>query len=798
MIQNYFKTAWRNILRRKVNSTINILGLSLGLACTLLIMLFIKDELTYDRFLNNTQNIYHVISTATFGGETRGNANTGILQGPQFTANVPGLTDFVRIQGDGRIIKSGEEIFDQPALSVDASFFNVLSYPLIAGDSKSCLSDPLSVVITEKLALKVFGTTNAEGKFLMLKGDSAFEPHKVTAVAKDVPKNASIKFDLLLPIKVSAADAANKASWFNFWLNTFVVAKPGANLAAIEKRMNDFYNADSREAYLQMKEKYGIKDDDITKYSLQSLQQLHLSEIAPAQNGLSGASKSSYSYILGGIALFILLIACINFINLSLAQSMKRAKEIGIRKVMGGERKQLIGQFLGESFLLSFIAFIVALMIAWLALPLFNKLSDKDLAFGYLFDVKLLMAFVLLLIFTSLVAGFYPALILSGFAPVKTLYNRFRFSGKIGLQKFLVVLQFSLASFLIVGTLILYHQFRFMSRYDLGMNNKNVLTVNNFGVNSNRYNYFRNRLLQNPSIEDVTVSNAGYMATMAKLPNDSTFQIAYERISNNYLNFFNLKLLQGRDFSQGAISDSVTPVIVNEAMVKKCGWKSPLGQTFKLGTDLQKSLTVIGVVKDYHGGSLFDAVEPMTLTMNSSYSIADMHIRLRTGQNIPATQYVEKTFKQVFPGTPYHFTYRDDAILQSYGTEDRWRKIMLTAAFITLFISAIGLFGMALLSAEKRTKEIGVRKVLGASVSELSMLLTRQFLWLIIIAMFIAFPVAYILGNKWLQHYAYRINISWVLFVIAAFITIFIAILTVGVQAVKAALANPVKSLRTE
>ena len=801
MIQNYFITAWRNILRRKVNSTINILGLSLGLACTFLIVLFVKDELTYDRFLSNTENIYHVISQSTFRGETKTDGNTGILQGPLFTKNVPDLENYVRIQGDGKTIKNGENVFDQEALSVDSSFFKIFSYPLLYGDRNTCLNDPLNVVISKNLALKLFGKADVVGKNILFKNDKKFEPHKISAVVKNVPANATIKFDMLLPIHINEADMANKQSWGNFWLNTFVVAKPHANVAQMEKRMNDFFQADSKAIFEEMKAKMGIKDDIITNYSLQPMQQLHLSENAPPQNGLSGGSKGSYSYILGGIALFILLIACINFINLSLAQSMKRAKEIGIRKVMGSERKQLIAQFMGESFLLCTIAFAIALFTVWLTLPFFNKLAGKEMAFGYLWDEHLVIAFICLLILTALVAGFYPALVLSGFTPVKTLYNRFSFSGKAGLQKTLVVVQFALASFLIVATLVLYKQFKFLSGYDLGMNNKNVLTINNYGIKSTDYNFFRNQLLQNPEIEDVTVTNGGYMGNAIKLPNDSSFQAELIRAGANYIPFFGLKLLSGRDFTQRTNADSVTPVVVNEAMVKKAGWKNAIGQKFRTGMD-SISQEVIGVVKNYHSHSLSFMdnadIEPAVITLNPSMELADMHVRIRPGKNIETMSFIEKNFKKSFAGTPYRFSFREDAINQDYDNEKRWKNIMLTAAFITLFISAIGLFGMALLSAEKRTKEIGVRKVLGASVSELSMLLTRQFLWLIIIAMFIAFPVAYILGNKWLQHYAYRINISWTLFVIAAFITIFIAILTVGVQAIKAALANPVKSLRTE
>ena len=377
MIKNYFKIALRNIQRNKVYSFINIAGLSLGLAAAMLIILYVKDEVSYDRFQKNVNNIYRITFTMINkdGSVANKDGITGYLQGPKFTANVPGIQSFVRIQNGGVDIKKGTDIRSEEMMKVDSSFFSIFSFPLLSGNPQTCLSNPYSIVLSEDEAKKQFGTTDAVGKIVMLRSDSTFVPYSVTAVAKKCPQNSSIKFNILLPFRPSAEDLQSSENWFNFFLNTFVVLNPKANVASVENQIQQFYDRDSKEAVKMITEKYG----DIigkTKYELEPYAGMHLSKDFPANAGLTDASNPVYSYILSGIALFVLLIACINFVNLTIARSLKRAKEIGIRKVVGGNRKQLVIQFLGESFILCLIAFVMALAIVKLVLPVFNDLSN--------------------------------------------------------------------------------------------------------------------------------------------------------------------------------------------------------------------------------------------------------------------------------------------------------------------------------------------------------------------------------------------------------------------------------------
>jgi putative ABC transport system permease protein len=432
MFKNYFKIAFRNLQRNKIYSLINIVGLALGLACTMLIILYVKDEVSFDRFHHNLNNIYRIVNSNYFEGKWHKSENTGFLQGPRFTQNVPGIEKFVRIASGTEDIKMGTEVQSQDLLYVDSSFFNVFTFPLIQGNPATCLKDPHSVVLSEKEAKKRFGTKDAIGKLIMIKTDSTFTPYSVSAVAKNSPQNSSIQFDMLLPFKESKADASNNENWFSSFLNTFVVLSPNAKTASVEKGMRQYFTKDASEIFQVMQQKYGIdpgiKISNFGNYGLQPYADMHTSTELPAQNGLQHASNPVYSYILSGIALFILLIACINFVNLTVTRSVKRAKEIGIRKVVGGSRKQLIFQFLGESFLLCFIAFALAIALVQLILPVFNELANKALALSYLFDVKLIGAYIILFLLTSFLAGFYPAIILSGYKPTATLYSRFSLS----------------------------------------------------------------------------------------------------------------------------------------------------------------------------------------------------------------------------------------------------------------------------------------------------------------------------------------------------------------------------------
>ena len=801
MFKNYFKIAFRNLKRNKAYSFINIAGLSLGLAAAMLIILYVKDEVSYDRFHKNVNNIYRITTQSIDknGMKGRKDPNTGYLQGPRFAQNIPEIKSFVRIQSGDENIKLGTEVKDQDLLYVDSTFFDVFSFPLISGNPHTCLKDPLSVVLSEDAAKRQFGTTDVIGKIVMLKDDSVFVPHKVTAVAKKTPQNSSIKFEMLLPIKESKEDALNSENWFSAFLNTFVVIDSHTNIQALELKMNRFYNQDSRDAIASLRQKFGDDVDNWkSMYLLQPFLDMHMSTELPAQNGLSDASNPMYSYILSGIALFVLLIACINFVNLTVARSVKRAKEIGIRKVVGGDRQQLIIQFLGESFLLCIIAFALAIGIVELILPVFNDLSNKSLALSYLFDVKLVGGYILLFLLTSLLAGFYPAIILSGYSPVQTLYSRFNLAGKNYLQKSLVVLQFALASFLIISTFTIFKQFNFLTTEKLGYDDTNIICVNNNFKTHDQAWLFKNELLKDPNIISVAPRNGGRWGTVAKLNTDSTIQFDYETVDEAFLPTLKIPLVQGRNFSPDFPSDSASSVLVNETFVKKAGWKTPIGQTVNFWYNNNKKYTVVGVVKDYHYASMNEKIGPELFTMKQDNNYGLVYIKIKPNTAASSLKTIQKTFKQLYPLNPYGYTFMNDQNRKNYEAEAKWKQIMLFGAILTIFISCIGLFGLSVLSAEKRTKEIGIRKVLGASVQRVVTILSKDFLKLVFISLIISIPLAWMATNKWLQNYPYRITLSWWLFASGGMLVILIALITISFQSIKAAIANPVKSLRTE
>ena len=466
--------------------------------------------------------------------------------------------------------------------------------------------------------------------------------------------------------------------------------------------------------------------------------------------------------------------------------------------MVGSDRKQLIFQFLGESFLLCFIAFAFAILIVQLILPVFNDLSNKALALSYLFDAKLITGYVLLFFITGVLAGFYPALVLSGYKPVETLYSRFNIAGKSYLQKSLVVLQFALASFLIIATFTIYAQFNFLTKTDLGYDDSNVIVVNKDRMNHKEAATFKTALLKDPNIVKVAAKNGGQWRTGAKVANDSSISFNYETVDEDYIPELKIPLVAGRNFSKAYPADSTNSVLVNEAFVKQARWKSPVGETVNFFYNNNEIYHVIGVVKDYHFLSLTQKIEPQLFTMKNDNLYGTFNIKIQPGKETEALKYIQKTFRQFFPLSPYSYVFKNDENIKSYEAEAKWKQIILFGAILTIFISCIGLFGLSVLSAEKRTKEIGIRKVLGASVNNVVTILSKDFLKLVIIALIIAIPLAWLAASKWLENYPYRITTGWQLFAIASLLVIVVALATVSFQAIKAAVANPVKSLRTE
>jgi putative ABC transport system permease protein len=798
MIKNYLKIALRNLFRNRVYSFINIAGLSIGLAAAMLIMLYTKDEVSYDRFHANSANIYRVTTEwiNPDGSVKHGDGTTGYFQGPKFKEGVPEIQSYVRVRSDFRNIRQGTEIKGYSVFETDPNFFSVFTFPLISGNPATALEKPKSIVISDEMAEKLFKNTDVLGKTIDFVEEEKLVPYQITGVAKKAPQNSSIKFDFLLPMIVKNEEYQNNENWFNFFLNTFVVLSPKANETAAEAKMKRVYEADAKETIKKMAKDYEIKEN--ARYALQPLTDMHLSTAFVAQNGLADASNPTFSYILTGIALFILLIACINFINLTVARSLKRAKEIGVRKVVGGDRKQLIMQFLGESFVLCSIAFALAIIILQAVLPMFNQLANKALAFSYLFDFKLVAGYMVLFFITSLLAGFYPALVLSGYDPVKTLYSRFNLTGKNYLQKSLVVVQFGLASFLIIATLTIYSQFEYLTTKELGYDDKNLIMVDKWGMTHSQTHLFIDELKKDPNIVEVAPKNAGQWGTIAKINGETQIDFTYETVNPVFLPLLKIPILQGRNFSPDFPSDSTQSVLVNEAFVKKAGWKNPIGQEVNFFYNNNTKYKVIGVVKNHHFNALNQEIGSQLFTMKPGNMYGRVYIKIKPNTEVASLKHIEKTFKKLFPINSYDYKFVEAENVKKYESEAKWKQIMLFGAVLTIFISCIGLFGLATLSAEKRTKEIGIRKVLGASVGSLIQLLSTDFLKLVSLSFIFAFPLAFYAAQEWLKNYPYRISIGASIFVITALITILIALLTVGGQAIRAALMNPVKSLKTE
>lgn len=788
MIRNYFITAIRNLWRNKVFAVINIAGLSVGLASCMLIFLYAMDEVSYDRFHAKAADIYQlVIDAKSPDGQVHKFSGTGDVQGPAFKSQLPEVQSFVRIYGTDFTVKRTNEVFDQPALFADSNFLSVFTFPLRYGKMENALSDPHAIVLSEETAEKYFGPGDPTGKTLELKVHNVFQPFTVTAVTKRSPQNSSIKIKMLVP----QASRKVRDGWLNFFQNTFLIIKPGTDIPRLTTKINQLYLSDAESEL-----KSSGNKDKIT-YNLQPFLAMHTNTDYPAGNGLSDASKPTYSYVLIAIALFILAIACINFVNLTVARSLRRGKEIGIRKVFGGQRMQLIIQFLGESFILSFIAFVLAIALVQLALPFFNSQTNKALAFSYLLTWDLVLGYFGIFLLTGLLAGFYPALVLSGFKPVQTLYNRTHFTGKNYLSKGLVILQFTLATFLIIATITIYRQFNYLMHFDLGYNASNVVSIRIFNIDKGKFNLFKTELAKAPNIYGITADQGGRWGTEGYINGSTVFNFDVQKVDEDYLPLFQIPLLKGRNFSRNMGADSGNSVLVSEQFVKEAGWNNPIGQTVDFFHD-HKKYTVVGVVKDYHYLSLLEKPAPVLYSMNPDYPWGNIFVRINPQYKSEALERVQKEFKAEFPFIPYQYQFKADELAEQYDKEARWKQIVTFGAALTIFISCIGLFGLATLSAEHRKKEIGVRKVLGASVGGIVRKLSADFAFLIVISAAISTPIAWWAMQRWLEDYPYRIHTNMWMFLLAAVFVLFIALATLSYQTIKAASANPVGSLRNE
>ena len=807
MLRNYLKIAWRNLVNNKTFSFINIVGLAIGLACFILIALYVLDELSFDRHNRKADRIYRVNSDIKFGGTDLKLAVCSDPMGATLKKDYPQVEEYVRFYNSSgpKLIKKGNEfINEQNVTHADSTLFKVFTLPAIEGNPATALNEPNTVVITESAAKKYFGTTSAVGKTLETDHNTAY---KVTAVIKDVPRNSHFNFDFFFSMDNVDYGFGNFLS-HNF--QTYILLRRGTDYKEFEKNF-----AQVIQTYIlpQAKQFMQINSmDDFQKagnnlsYGLIPLTDIHLYSDRFPELGTNG--NIQYVYIFSVAAIFILLIACINFMNLSTARSSKRAKEVGIRKVLGTEKRTLIQQFLTESTLLAVFSLIVAVLLAWLVMPLFNDISSKSLSIQSLLSYRILPLLIILPFVVGALAGFYPAFFLSSFQPIQVLKGKINAGFKRSfLRSGLVVFQFFISIFLIIGTIVVYKQLQYIQTRKLGFDKEQVLIINETGALENKVTAFKNEVLNMPGVVSGTLS--GYLPVSASARNDNSyskeavmdakngFNMQTWRIDYDYLKTLGMEIVKGRNFSREFGSDS-SAILINETTAQLLGYQDPVGQKLYASNNAGSPTVynIVGVVKNFHFESLRQTIGPLCFILGNSPWLASFKVK---SSDIPGlVKQVEAKWKAMAPSLPFSYRFLDESFDNMYRAEQRVGKIALAFAVLTILIACLGLFGLATYMAEQRTKEIGVRKVLGATVSNIVNMLSKDFLRLVIISAALAVPAGWWAMNLWLRDFAYRVDIGWWIFIVAIGISMLIALVTVSFQAIRAAIANPVKSLRTE
>src|SRR5450432_52265 len=809
MLRNYFITAWRNLIKNKAFSIINILGLSTGLCCFLLILLFVQDELFRSQFNQKVDRIYRIYSNIRFGGTSLEFPLSPDPTGEVLKKDYPQVEQFTRIytgNGSKQIKKGNLFITEQKVAHVDSTFFEVFTFPAIMGTTENALKEPNTVVITESAAKKYFGTGDIVGRTLETteKGKTIY---KVTAVIRDMPENGHFHFDFLFSMRNVDYGWGVFLS-HNFY--TYLLLKPGTDQKSFDKIFDQYID---RYVLPQAKQFIQVKSmDDFRKagnkleYTIQPLTKIHL--YSAGQHELEPGGNIQYVYIFSAVAVFILLIACVNFMNLTTARSAKRAREVGIRKVLGTRRKDLILQFLSESTLMVIISLAVAIFASFILIPGFNTLADKSIKPSMLFSPMILPWIIAIPLVVGLLAGLYPAFFISSFKPIEVLKGKWKIGAKNGggLRSMLVVFQFTTSIIMILGTLVIYRQLHFIQTQNLGYNKDQVIIINGAGVLNEKLNTYKTELLKLPGVINSTVS---YFLPVNSNRSDQTFSTSPVMTSTNgfnmqtwyvddeYLKTLGIQLLKGRNFFKSTVSDS-NSTIINETCARIIGYADPVGkQVFSGGGGQQvKAFTIIGVIKDFNFSSLKQPIGPLSLFLSDNPGTISFRVNPSAMKSFLAKS--ETLWKQFAPSMPFSFQFMDEAFAEMYQSEQRVGKIALLFATLAILIASLGLFGLATFMAEQRMKEIGIRKVLGASVQRIVRLMTAEFIRLIFISFVIAAPIGWWAMNKWLNDFVYRTHISWWMFALSAFLALAVALITVSIQAFRAAIINPVKSLKTE
>lgn len=781
MIKNYFKTAWRSLLKNKVSSFINISGLSVGLATSILIMLVIVDELRYNRFHTNLKDIYVVMINSTLGGQT---GTSRVVPGPlaaSLRSEIPEVKYAVRVsQGEELLVKAGDKSTYEQALYAEPDFFNMMTFPALAGDPVAALREPGSVVITERTARKLFGSVDVIGKILVVE---AVKPLKIAAVIRDVPQNSSNKFDLVL----SFVRLERENSWLSKWddnrILTWLQLKPNANLAVVNAKMAKFFM-----------ERRGEKNITLFAYPFAELR-LH----GQFRNGRPVGGTIDTIMMLGAIGLFVLLIACINFMNLATARSERRAREVGVRKVLGASRSRIIFQFLGEAMLLSLLAFLLGGIIAYLALPGFMRLIVRAFT-PELADWRVWGLLLALGILTGLAAGSYPAFYLSRFQPVRVLKKLMdRERGGNLLRKGLVTFQFVISIFLLIATIVIYRQVHYLQDRPIGYTTENLIDIRVRGDITNKFAIVRNELSQIEGIKEITAGTDnlvrfGQGINGVEWPGktaDQDFMFSITFVEYNWTKTIGLRMAEGRDFSPEYGMDSLA-CLVNQEAVRRMGLKGPVVGT-KLG-----GRTIIGVVEDFIHDNPSKSMRPLLIHLGKG-GMSHFFVRVANDEQWrTSVSKIEKVIRKFSPDYPFEFRFTKDEYQKMFNEANALSQMTNVFGGLAIFISCLGLFGLSAFLAERRSKEVSIRKVFGAGVGSLWFSLSKDFLKPVLIAFLLAAPLGGWVMQQMLSKMEYRIQLSWWIFALAGILAILVALVTVSFHGVKAALANPAKALASE
>ena len=815
MFKNYFKTAVRNLRKQKFYAFINVSGLAIGIACCLLIVLYVQDELSYDKFNTKSDRIYRAIADIKFGSM---DGKIAVVSAPMAGAMIqdyPEVETAVRFRTSGsKLVKRKDQDVDNIKETrftfVDPEIFDVFTLNLLEGDLATVLTEPNTLILTKTKAEKYFPEGNAVGKVLTLDNS---RDYKVVGVLEDIPNNSHFSFDFFLAME-GLADS-KEPIWVSHNYFTYILLKPGADAEALEAKLPEMvtkYLGPQVEQFLNVDLDDFVESGNRFDYYLQPLTDIHLKSNLMAEIGTNG--DITYVWLFGGIAVIILIIACINFMNLSTARSANRAREVGIRKVMGSVRGNLIGQFLVESVIVSIVAFALAILLAELLMPVFNNLSGKELSIP-ITSLWLLPALFIGSVMVGILAGIYPAFFLSAFDPINVLKGKLSAgSGSSWLRSTLVVMQFSASIALIVGTIVIYQQMNFVQNKKLGFNKDQVLIIHDtYVMGTEKLKTFKNELLNEPTVINASVS--GFLPVENTNRNNTVFwpegdqsnesQVLMQnwRVDHNYIPTLGMKMLEGRAFSLDFPTDSQA-MILNETAAKNFNFDDPIGKRISTftdfgadGTPVSESYTVIGIMEDFHFESLKENVTPLCFFIGSANSLVS--VRMNTDDVASTLEMARAKWAEFAPGQPFSYSFLDERFTQMYEAEQRAGDILAAFAGLAIFVACLGLFALAAFMADQRTKEIGIRKVLGASVSNIMVLLSKDFLKMVAISLIVALPVAFYLMNNWLSDYAYRVELwdvgPWAA-LIAALVAIGIAILSVSSQAMRAAMTNPVHALK--